>query len=36
MKRFADAVAFAKDILLNRLDSIMDALDGRDYIPAAY
>lgn len=29
---FADAVAFAKDILLNRLDSIMDALDGRDYI----
>lgn len=29
---FMDAVAFAKDILLNRLDSIMDALDGRDYI----
>jgi uncharacterized UPF0160 family protein len=29
---FNDAVSFAKDILLNRLDSIMDALDGRDYI----
>lgn len=29
---FNDAVAFAKDILLNRLVSIMDALDARDYI----
>lgn len=29
---FMDAVSFAKDILLNRLDSIIDALDGRDYI----
>lgn len=29
---FMEAVDFAKEILLNRLDSIMDALDGRDYI----
>lgn len=29
---FMDAVAFAQDIFLNRLDSIIDALDGRDYI----
>ncbi len=29
---FMDAVSFAKDIFLNRLDSIIDALDGKDYI----
>ncbi len=29
---FEDAVSFAKDILLNRLDSIIDALDGREFI----
>lgn len=29
---FMDAVAFAKDIILNRFDSIIDGLDGRDYI----
>ncbi len=29
---FMDAVSFAKDILYNRFDSIIDALDGREYI----
>ena len=29
---FMDAMSFAQDVFLNRLDSIMDALDGRDYI----
>lgn len=29
---FLDAVSFAKDVLLNRLDSIISSLDGRDYI----
>ena len=29
---FMDAMSFAKDIFLNRLDSIIDALDGKDYI----
>ena len=29
---FMDAVGFAKDILLNRIDSIISSLDGRDYI----
>ena len=29
---FMDAVSFAKDIFLNRLDSIIDALDAKDYI----
>ena len=29
---FMDAVSFAKDIFLNRLDSIIDALDGRDFV----
>ncbi len=29
---FMDAVSFAKDILLNRIDSIISSLDGRDYV----
>jgi uncharacterized UPF0160 family protein len=29
---FMDAVSFARDILFNRFDSIMDALDARDFI----
>ena len=29
---FLDAVSFAKDVLLNRLDSIISSLDGRDYV----
>ena len=29
---FLDAVSFAKDILMNRLDSIISSLDGRDYV----
>ena len=29
---FRDAVSFAKDILLNRIDSIISSLDGRDYV----
>ncbi len=29
---FMDAVSFAKDVLLNRLDSIISALDARDYV----
>ncbi|MBR3356707.1 MAG: MYG1 family protein [Solobacterium sp.] len=29
---FLDAVSFAKDILLNRIDSILSSLDGRDYV----
>ncbi len=29
---FMDAVSFAKDILYNRLDSIISSLDGRDYV----
>ncbi len=29
---FMDAVSFAKDILFNRLDSIISSLDGRDYV----
>lgn len=29
---FLDAVDFAKDILLNRIDSIISGLDGRDYV----
>ena len=29
---FMDAVAFAKDILINRIDSIISSLDGRDYV----
>ncbi len=29
---FMDAVSYAKDIILNRLDSIISSLDGRDYV----
>ncbi|HCK88076.1 MAG TPA: hypothetical protein DHW39_04605 [Erysipelotrichaceae bacterium] len=29
---FLDAVSFARDILLNRIDSIISSLDGRDYV----
>ncbi len=29
---FMDAVSFAKDILMNRIDSIISSLDGRDYV----
>ncbi len=29
---FMDAVSFAKDIIINRLDSIISAMDGRDYV----
>ncbi len=29
---FMDAVSFAKDILLNRIDSIISSLDARDYV----
>ena len=29
---FMDALSFAKDVFLNRLDSIIDALDAKDYI----
>ena len=29
---FLDAVSFAKDIVMNRLDSIISSLDGRDYV----
>ena len=29
---FMDAVSFAKDIILNRLDSIISSMDGRDYV----
>lgn len=29
---FMDAVSFAKDVLLNRLDSIISALDAKDYV----
>lgn len=29
---FMDAVSFAKDILLNRIDSVISSLDGRDYV----
>ena len=29
---FMDALSFAKDILLNRLDSIISSLDGKDYV----
>lgn len=29
---FMDAVSFAKDLLLNRLDSIISSLDARDYV----
>lgn len=29
---FRDAVSFARDVFLNRLDSVIDAMDSRDYI----
>ena len=29
---FMDAVSFARDILLNRIDNIISSLDGRDYV----
>ncbi len=29
---FMDAVSFAKDILLNRIDSVISSLDGRDFV----
>ncbi|MCR4950174.1 MAG: MYG1 family protein [Solobacterium sp.] len=29
---FMDAVSFAKDILINRIDSLISSLDGRDYV----
>ena len=29
---FDDAVSFARDILINRIDSIISSLDGRDYV----
>lgn len=29
---FDDAVSYAKDILINRIDSIISSLDGRDYV----
>lgn len=29
---FLDAMSFAKDVLLNRIDSAIDSLDGRDFI----
>lgn len=29
---FMDAVSYAKDVLINRIDSIISSLDGRDYI----
>ena len=29
---FMDAMSFAKDVFLNRLDSVIDSMDSRDYI----
>ncbi|MBR4444456.1 MAG: MYG1 family protein [Solobacterium sp.] len=29
---FQDAVSFARDIVINRIDSILSSLDGRDYV----
>ncbi|MBR2810424.1 MAG: MYG1 family protein [Solobacterium sp.] len=29
---FKDAVSFARDILINRIDSVISSLDGRDYV----